>query len=100
MKANRLFIKTKNKKIEYMQDKILELLFYIFRIFPVQKRKIVVSCFKSLKLRFRPIHIKPRLSVIDAYRWFTLPLLPIVTYFYVHTLLVLCYTVCEVIDYE
>lgn len=26
MKSNRLFIKTKNKKIEYMQDKILELL--------------------------------------------------------------------------
>lgn len=47
MKSNRLFIKTKNKKIEYMQDKILELLFYIFRIFPVQKRKIVVSCFKN-----------------------------------------------------
>ena len=47
MKANRLFIKTKNKKIEYMQDKVLELLFYIFRIFPVQKRKIVVSCFKN-----------------------------------------------------
>ena len=41
MKSNRLFIKTKNKKIEYMQDKILELLFYIFRIFPVQKSRLL-----------------------------------------------------------
>lgn len=54
MKSNRLFIKTKNKKIEYMQDKILELLFYIFRIFPVQKRKIVVSCFKITVIVIAP----------------------------------------------
>lgn len=47
MKANRLFIKTKNKKIEYIQDNLLKLLFYFFRIFPVQKNKIVVSCFKN-----------------------------------------------------
>ena len=42
MKSNRLFIKTKNKKIEYMQDKILELLFYIFRIFHVSKITVIV----------------------------------------------------------
>lgn len=47
MKSNRLFIKTKNKKIEYMQDKILELLFYIFRIFPVQKGKLLFHVSKS-----------------------------------------------------
>ena len=47
MMANRLFRKTKNKTIELLQDYFLTFLFYIFRIFPIQKNKIVVSCFKN-----------------------------------------------------
>lgn len=47
MKANRLFIKTNNKKIEYIQDSILTCCFYILRIFPIQSNKIVVTCFKN-----------------------------------------------------
>lgn len=66
MKANRLFIKTKNKKIEYMQDKVLELLFYIFRIFPVQKRKIVVSCFKNHGYCDSPKYIIQQLLKLDC----------------------------------
>ena len=66
MKSNRLFIKTKNKKIEYMQDKILELLFYIFRIFPVQKRKIVVSCFKNHGYCDSPKYIIQQLLKLDC----------------------------------
>ena len=66
MKSNRLFIKTKNKKIEYTQDKILELLFYIFRIFPVQKRKIVVSCFKNHGYCDSPKYIIQQLLKLDC----------------------------------
>ena len=66
MKANRLFIKTKNKKIEYMQDTILKLLFYFFRIFPVKKRKIVVSCFKNHGYCDSPKYIIQQLLELDC----------------------------------
>ena len=66
MKANRLFIKTKNKKIEYMQDKLLELLFYVFRIFPIQKRKIVISCFKNRGYCDSPKYIIQELLELDC----------------------------------
>lgn len=68
MRANPLFIKTKNKKIEYIQDKILLALFYFFRIFPIQKRKIVVSCFKNRGFCDSPKYIVKQLlaSNIEA----------------------------------
>lgn len=66
MKANRLFKKTQNKKIEYIQDKILELLFYIFRIFPIQKRKIVVSCFKNHGYCDSPKYIIQQILKLDC----------------------------------
>lgn len=47
MNANKLFKKTKNKKIEYIQDLILTGCFYLFRVLPVKTNKIVVSCFKN-----------------------------------------------------
>ena len=66
MKVNRLFIKTKNKKIECVQDVILKLLFYFFRIFPVKKSKIVISCFKNHGYCDSPKYIVQQLLELDC----------------------------------
>ena len=47
MKKNRLFIKTKNKVIESIQDRVLVWLFYFFRLWPIQRNKIVITTFKN-----------------------------------------------------
>lgn len=66
MIANRLFRKNKNKTIELLQDYFLTFLFYIFRIFPIQKNKIVVSCFKNRGFCDSPKYIILKLLETDT----------------------------------
>lgn len=54
MKSNRLFIKTKNKKIEYMQDKILELLFIFSEYFLFKKGKLLFHVSKITVIVIAP----------------------------------------------
>lgn len=49
-----------------MQDTILKLLFYFFRIFPVKKRKIVVSCFKNHGYCDSPKYIIQQILELDC----------------------------------
>ena len=54
MIANRLFRKTKNKTIELLQDYFLTFLFYIFRIFPIQKNKMLSLVLKIMGFATAP----------------------------------------------
>ena len=58
--------KNKNKTIELLQDYFLTFLFYIFRIFPIQKNKIVVSCFKNRGFCDSPKYIILKLLETDT----------------------------------
>lgn len=61
MKVNRFFRKSKNPAILWLQDKLLTILFHLFRVYPVCPDKIVVSCFKGHGFCDSPKYIAKKL---------------------------------------
>lgn len=56
-KHNILFCKSKNRAIRIIKSRIIILTFYMFRIFPINRRKIVVDCYRGMGYYGNPKYI-------------------------------------------
>lgn len=56
-RENKLFIKSKNKLIRIIKSNILVLIFYLFRIFPISRNKIVVNSYRGMGYYGNPKYI-------------------------------------------